>query len=238
MAADLQAGCRARRPQGKRLPDVDEDEDRGSAVPGVAALLHPEDLHEPPTVGQAGQLVDHRTSPRRTVVVARSALHHALAHLVIVPDRGLQPARLRSKALDRSHLGDSAGATFINCGDSTCRRRSYRGVMSEPLPINPPAAEWLELLLSYLWERRGTDLHLTAGSAPWSASTASCTPSPTSLSSAGRHRGHRRRPPRRGRPGDLRQTGRRRLRLRFRPPRPRAGQRLQPAGFDHASPCG
>ena len=31
---------------------------------------------------------------------------------------------------------------------------------------NPPAAEWLELLLSYLWEKRGTDLHLTAGSAP------------------------------------------------------------------------
>ncbi|MCA1845228.1 MAG: type IV pili twitching motility protein PilT, partial [Actinobacteria bacterium] len=38
--------------------------------------------------------------------------------------------------------------------------------MSEPLPLNPPAAEWLELLLSYLWEKRGTDLHLTAGSAP------------------------------------------------------------------------
>jgi len=38
--------------------------------------------------------------------------------------------------------------------------------MSEPLTSNPPAAEWLELLLSYLWERRGTDLHLTAGSAP------------------------------------------------------------------------
>jgi len=38
--------------------------------------------------------------------------------------------------------------------------------MSEPLPLNPPAAEWLELLLSYLWEHRGTDLHLTAGSAP------------------------------------------------------------------------
>jgi twitching motility protein PilT len=38
--------------------------------------------------------------------------------------------------------------------------------MSEPLSTNPPAAEWLELLLSYLWEHRGTDLHLTAGSAP------------------------------------------------------------------------
>src|SRR5437764_5129040 len=38
--------------------------------------------------------------------------------------------------------------------------------MSEPLSVNPPAAEWLELLLSYLWERRGTDLHLAAGSAP------------------------------------------------------------------------
>src|SRR5437764_13734759 len=38
--------------------------------------------------------------------------------------------------------------------------------MSEPLSVNPPAAEWLELLLSYLWEKRGTDLHLTAGSAP------------------------------------------------------------------------
>ena len=38
--------------------------------------------------------------------------------------------------------------------------------MSEPLPTNPPAAEWLELLLSYLWEKRGTDLHLTAGSPP------------------------------------------------------------------------
>ena len=34
------------------------------------------------------------------------------------------------------------------------------------MPSNPPAAEWLDLLLSYLWERRGTDLHLTAGSAP------------------------------------------------------------------------
>jgi twitching motility protein PilT len=32
--------------------------------------------------------------------------------------------------------------------------------------MNPPAAEWLELLLSYIWEKRGTDLHLTAGSAP------------------------------------------------------------------------
>ena len=38
--------------------------------------------------------------------------------------------------------------------------------MSEPLSMNPPAAEWLELLLSYLWEKRGTDLHLTAGSPP------------------------------------------------------------------------
>ena len=38
--------------------------------------------------------------------------------------------------------------------------------MSEPLSSNPPAAEWLELLLSYLWEHRGTDLHLTAGSPP------------------------------------------------------------------------
>jgi Tfp pilus assembly pilus retraction ATPase PilT len=38
--------------------------------------------------------------------------------------------------------------------------------MSEPLSSNPPAAEWLEMLLSYLWEHRGTDLHLTAGSAP------------------------------------------------------------------------
>src|SRR5689334_19060202 len=38
--------------------------------------------------------------------------------------------------------------------------------MSEPMPLNPPAAEWLELLLSYLWESRGTDLHLTAGSPP------------------------------------------------------------------------
>src|SRR5438309_11691542 len=38
--------------------------------------------------------------------------------------------------------------------------------MSEPMPSNPPAAEWLDLLLSYLWEKRGTDLHLTAGSAP------------------------------------------------------------------------
>ncbi|HVW30897.1 MAG TPA: PilT/PilU family type 4a pilus ATPase, partial [Acidimicrobiia bacterium] len=38
--------------------------------------------------------------------------------------------------------------------------------MSETLSPNPPAAEWLEMLLSYLWERRGTDLHLTAGSAP------------------------------------------------------------------------
>ena len=38
--------------------------------------------------------------------------------------------------------------------------------MSEPLSQNPPAAEWLELLLSYLWEHKGTDLHLTAGSSP------------------------------------------------------------------------
>jgi len=38
--------------------------------------------------------------------------------------------------------------------------------MSEPLPSNPPAAEWLDMLLSYLWERRGTDLHLAAGSEP------------------------------------------------------------------------
>jgi twitching motility protein PilT len=38
--------------------------------------------------------------------------------------------------------------------------------MSEPLSSNPPAAEWLELLLSYVWEHRGTDLHLTAGSTP------------------------------------------------------------------------
>jgi twitching motility protein PilT len=38
--------------------------------------------------------------------------------------------------------------------------------MSEPLSTNPPAGEWLELLLSHLWEKRGTDLHLTAGSAP------------------------------------------------------------------------
>jgi twitching motility protein PilT len=38
--------------------------------------------------------------------------------------------------------------------------------MSEPLSSNPPAHEWLEMLLSYLWERRGTDLHLTAGSPP------------------------------------------------------------------------
>ncbi|MEW6477133.1 MAG: PilT/PilU family type 4a pilus ATPase [Actinomycetota bacterium] len=38
--------------------------------------------------------------------------------------------------------------------------------MSEPLSVNPPAIVWLEMLLSYLWEKRGTDLHLTAGSAP------------------------------------------------------------------------
>jgi twitching motility protein PilT len=38
--------------------------------------------------------------------------------------------------------------------------------MSEPMSTNPPAAEWLEMLLSYLWEKQGTDLHLTAGSAP------------------------------------------------------------------------
>src|SRR5256885_2094934 len=38
--------------------------------------------------------------------------------------------------------------------------------MSEPLSSNPPAAEWLEMLLSHLWEQRGTDLHLTAGSPP------------------------------------------------------------------------
>jgi type IV pilus assembly protein PilB len=38
--------------------------------------------------------------------------------------------------------------------------------MSEPLTSNPPAAEWLDLLLSYLWERGGTDLHLAAGSEP------------------------------------------------------------------------
>jgi twitching motility protein PilT len=38
--------------------------------------------------------------------------------------------------------------------------------MTQPLSSNPPAAQWLEMLLSYLWEQRGTDLHLTAGSAP------------------------------------------------------------------------
>ena len=38
--------------------------------------------------------------------------------------------------------------------------------MSENLSPTRPAAEWLDMLLSYLWERRGTDLHLTAGSAP------------------------------------------------------------------------
>jgi twitching motility protein PilT len=38
--------------------------------------------------------------------------------------------------------------------------------MSEPISSNPPAAEWLEMLLSFLWEKRGTDLHLTAGSPP------------------------------------------------------------------------
>ena len=38
--------------------------------------------------------------------------------------------------------------------------------MSEPLPTSSAPAEWLEQLLSHLWERRGTDLHLTAGSPP------------------------------------------------------------------------
>jgi len=38
--------------------------------------------------------------------------------------------------------------------------------MSDPQSSNPPAPEWLEMLLSYLWEQRGTDLHLTAGSPP------------------------------------------------------------------------
>src|SRR5580765_3442999 len=55
---------------------------------------------------------------------------------------------------------------FINCGDSFCGVLLYRGAMSEPTSMNPPAAEWLEMLLSYLWEQRGTDLHLTAGSPP------------------------------------------------------------------------
>ena len=34
--------------------------------------------------------------------------------------------------------------------------------MSEPLSLNPPAAEWLELLLSYIWEKRGDELWATA----------------------------------------------------------------------------
>ncbi|MCA1846927.1 MAG: hypothetical protein LC792_27775, partial [Actinobacteria bacterium] len=45
-------------------------------------------------------------------------------------------------------------------------RQPYRFGMSQSLTMNLPAHEWLELLLSYLWEQRGTDLHLTAGSAP------------------------------------------------------------------------
>src|SRR5437763_14191233 len=38
--------------------------------------------------------------------------------------------------------------------------------MSEPQSSNPPAPEWLEMLLSYLWGQRGTALHFTAGSPP------------------------------------------------------------------------
>lgn len=38
--------------------------------------------------------------------------------------------------------------------------------MSESLSSNLPAVVWLEMLLSHLWEKKGTDLHLTAGSAP------------------------------------------------------------------------
>jgi twitching motility protein PilT len=38
--------------------------------------------------------------------------------------------------------------------------------MSAPSVISPPAAEWLDLLLLHLWERKGTDLLLTAGAHP------------------------------------------------------------------------
>src|SRR6476646_6352074 len=55
---------------------------------------------------------------------------------------------------------------FINSGDSQFAPVTYPGAMSESLSSNPPAAECLEMLLSYLWEQRGTDLHLTAGSPP------------------------------------------------------------------------
>jgi twitching motility protein PilT len=38
--------------------------------------------------------------------------------------------------------------------------------MTEIFATPPSADEWLELVLSYLWERKGTDLHLTAGAPP------------------------------------------------------------------------
>src|SRR2546421_12193039 len=38
--------------------------------------------------------------------------------------------------------------------------------MTDSIAAPPPPAEWLDELLIYLWERRGTDLLLTAGARP------------------------------------------------------------------------
>ncbi|HEV7865839.1 MAG TPA: PilT/PilU family type 4a pilus ATPase, partial [Acidimicrobiia bacterium] len=38
--------------------------------------------------------------------------------------------------------------------------------MSDPPPGPPPPAQWLDQLLGYLWDRKGTDLLLTAGARP------------------------------------------------------------------------
>ena len=80
------------RPLGARLlgrdpPDVDQHEDRRSAVAGMAALLEAEDLHEPPPIGQPGQLVDNGRAVFGPPVLGRGpALRCALAHRLIVLD--------------------------------------------------------------------------------------------------------------------------------------------------------
>src|SRR6185295_6183253 len=74
---------------GENLPNVDQDQDRDPAVTGVAALLHPEDLEEPPPVRQPGELVDHGRVVIDPVVLGRGSTRNcALTHPLIV----LRPA--------------------------------------------------------------------------------------------------------------------------------------------------
>ena len=54
----------------------------------MATLLHPQDLHEPPTVGQARHLVDD-VADLVVIVGRRPALRCALTHHVIVLDPAL-----------------------------------------------------------------------------------------------------------------------------------------------------